>query len=765
MTLLSTRLLTVPGRYELTHGMAWRFITCGFVNMSADSLKKSEPSFDIRIKSSSDGELAVTLGVVLVATYPKSPPLLTVRESGGLRDVTKFKIQKFVESKPKEFAAEEQEMIDRIVEGIRDMLEDAAQAKAQGRELPSLEEERAAHEIALAKLAQDQKEEEERKKLEESKEEERVLGDMLQEELKRQKTKAKESRKKNRTSQMSPERSTEDPGESEHEPMVFDQPCKLIDKSGNAVYFNTVTGKSIFRSGPITTVYKVKPILSGGQERPNLALKQVEISSSGKEAALFKKQLQSLEVQLELVKKIRHRNILEVLDFRVDRGLSETASSSPTTWMVSVLSPLAEKGPLEELLDLAGSLDVGKVRPWTADLLDALGFMHNHGLIHQSIHPGNILLVREHNGDIVPKLADAGYQRELHNIYTKVRILTSTSAAKSAYWFPPEIAGVSKPQYTQKTDVWDFGIVFLQMIFGLDVLQKYYSPAALMESVSLSDSLHELVSRFFKPDPKRRLRAFELSSSEFLATDAPVLVQGLSTAISGSMISLPQSLPTRMRHDSTSRGAVSSRYKEDFVEEGRLGKGGFGEVVKARKKLDGQFYAIKKITQKSQATLSEILREVRLLSQLSHPAVVRYYNTWLEEIPDLPDTEGNTPTDGRATEEVTLSNDLDAQFDQSTGGLDFISSSGFPQIEFGYDETSEEGSENGEEDDESSDSDAASQESQVKEQLVAHYPRPARRGVHRPFRTVLYISMEYCEKRVGSHSTPYHSKRKSLHPA
>ena len=66
-----------------------------------------------------------------------------------------------------------------------------------------------------------------------------------------------------------------------------------------------------------------------------------------------------------------------------------------------------------------------------------------------------------------------------------------------------------------------------------------------------------------------------------------------------------------------------SRYREDFVEEGRLGKGGFGEVVKARKKLDGQIYAIKKITQKSSASLTQVLKEVRLLSQLSHPSVVR----------------------------------------------------------------------------------------------------------------------------------------------
>jgi translation initiation factor 2-alpha kinase 4 len=126
-----------------------------------------------------------------------------------------------------------------------------------------------------------------------------------------------------------------------------------------------------------------------------------------------------------------------------------------------------------------------------------------------------------------------------------------------------------------------------------------------------------------------------------------------------------------------------SRFREDFTEEGRLGKGGFGEVVKARKKLDGQFYAIKKITQKSTASLTDILKEVRLLSQLSHPYVVRYYNTWTEEVPEVSDTDDDTT--------LTLEEAVSApfpgpnvEFGASTGGLDFISSAGYPAVEFGY---------------------------------------------------------------------------------
>jgi eukaryotic translation initiation factor 2-alpha kinase 4 len=60
-----------------------------------------------------------------------------------------------------------------------------------------------------------------------------------------------------------------------------------------------------------------------------------------------------------------------------------------------------------------------------------------------------------------------------------------------------------------------------------------------------------------------------------------------------------------------------SRYKSDFEEIEFLGRGGFGEVVKARNKLDGRFYAIKKIKldPKDNVTNRKILREVTTLSR------------------------------------------------------------------------------------------------------------------------------------------------------
>jgi Protein kinase domain/RWD domain len=83
----------------------------------------------------------------------------------------------------------------------------------------------------------------------------------------------------------------------------------------------------------------------------------------------------------------------------------------------------------------------------------------------------------------------------------------------------------------------------------------------------------------------------------------------------------------------------SSRYQTDFIELGVLGRGGGGEVVKVRNRLDRRTYAIKKILLESElgknAKLGEmqnrkLRREVTTISRMTHKNIVRYYQAWVE---------------------------------------------------------------------------------------------------------------------------------------
>ncbi|KAM0315688.1 hypothetical protein ACHAO8_003740 [Botrytis cinerea] len=711
--------------------------------------KKSEPSFEIFIKTS-DEDFSVTLGVTLTLTYPKSAPLLTLKNTDGLRESTKFKLQKIIETLPKELIKEEQAMIMEIVTACQEVLEQAAEAKAAGRELPTLQEERAAHEAAAAQILEDQRLEEEKKKMLESQEEERMLGSLVQDELKRQRAKAKETKRKN---QPPPSITVSNSGIDKmiHDHEMLDRQVSVLDAESNPIYFQAVTGKSFIRQGPVSRCYTVRPAVNS--YAPLLVLKQTLLDTNLSDRGV-KGQLQAMESELEKLRSIRHDNVLNLLDFKVEK------EENDSSWTVSILSEYAEKGSLEEFLDIVENMNVNKVRSWTIELLDALRFLHEeNGIIHEDIHCGNVLLFRESDGVVRPKLADAGYQRKLHALSGKItkRKIDSSAMSKSAYWFPPEIANLGDGLRTAKTDIWELGIVFLQMAFGLNVTRKYSSPKAMLDSLDLSDALHDFMLKLFNPDPKKRPRAFALSSCKFLVTDATIMDEDTSAVLSriGSTSSLAPITPRRPRHDSMSLTGPFSRYAHDFVEEGRLGKGGFGEVVKARQKLDGQIYAIKKITQKSSAQLDDVLKEARLLSQLNHPSVVRYFSTWTEEVPDLSETDDENTTTDAATEE-SISNTSPGgsgphvEFATSTGGLDFMSTSGY-QIEFGYDEATDSDDES--DDDDEDDEYSAEPNGHVRNRghgrlALAHRESRSSPRPPRPFKTILYISMEYCEKRT-----------------
>jgi len=85
----------------------------------------------------------------------------------------------------------------------------------------------------------------------------------------------------------------------------------------------------------------------------------------------------------------------------------------------------------------------------------------------------------------------------------------------------------------------------------------------------------------------------------------------------------------------------SSRFRDDFIELGLIGKGGFGSVVKATHKLDGGCYAMKKIKFKDKgAKTQKVLREIKMLARLDHKFVCRYYQAWIEPFrPDSPTSQ------------------------------------------------------------------------------------------------------------------------------
>lgn len=78
--------------------------------------------------------------------------------------------------------------------------------------------------------------------------------------------------------------------------------------------------------------------------------------------------------------------------------------------------------------------------------------------------------------------------------------------------------------------------------------------------------------------------------------------------------------------DQPSNQATKSRFLEDFDSINPIGKGGFGRVFKARRKLENKYYAVKIVRSREKA-----LREVGALSDFNNANIVRYYTAWEED--------------------------------------------------------------------------------------------------------------------------------------
>ncbi|KAG7664988.1 GCN2 [[Candida] subhashii] len=213
------------------------------------------------------------------------------------------------------------------------------------------------------------------------------------------------------------------------------------------------------------------------------------------------------------------------------------------------------------------------------------------------------------------------------------------------------------------------------------------------------------------------------------------------------------------------------RYERDFEEVGKLGKGGFGEVVKARSRMEGTFYAIKKIKHRADK-LDSLLSEVLSLARLNHQYIVRYYGTWVEEIEDtmtsasaVDSEEEESSGDESGDGEEGFSDSFETKLGRSSSFLpsmdnsfqvDYISNSFDPRIEFDdEDESDEDGddpfvfanSTDAESNAETTDDDYTSSTASTVSKRM-----PTQRGsgiIKRDSpKSILYIQMEFCENKT-----------------
>jgi translation initiation factor 2-alpha kinase 4 len=113
----------------------------------------SEKAFRLHLKPLQNPDIGLLVSVKFPATYPKTPPIISIENVHNVRDKSIELIKHIFKDKPKTLLGSV--MIFEIASEAMDILVDEAEFQTKGAALPTLEEERAGYEAQAAKLAKE----------------------------------------------------------------------------------------------------------------------------------------------------------------------------------------------------------------------------------------------------------------------------------------------------------------------------------------------------------------------------------------------------------------------------------------------------------------------------------------------------------------------------------------------------------------------------------------------------------------------------------
>jgi eukaryotic-like serine/threonine-protein kinase len=231
------------------------------------------------------------------------------------------------------------------------------------------------------------------------------------------------------------------------------------------------------------------------------------------------------------VAQLSHPNIVTV----IDRGEQDGRQFIVFEYVdgENLKSLLEREGPLPEREAVELGLQIAR----------ALGFAHEHGLVHRDVKPQNVLL----NGDGQAKVTDFGIARSLdvHGGLTQ----TGTVMGTSDYIAPEQARG---QRVDAQSDIYSLGAVLYELLTGevpfpgdnfVAVAMRHINepaPSVRERRPELSPRLDAAIRRAMAKDPRERFRSMDELCAELNACLEP------ETAVSGArtMVTTP---PRRLR--------------------------------------------------------------------------------------------------------------------------------------------------------------------------------------------------------------------------
>ncbi|GCB64856.1 hypothetical protein scyTo_0007595 [Scyliorhinus torazame] len=326
-----------------------------------------------------------------------------------------------------------------------------------------------------------------------------------------------------------------------------------------------------------------------------------------------RKQIQGAESEFNSLLKLNHSNLV--------RYMAMCCKEQANSIVINLLVEYVNGSSLSDALSKGTPIAVDRLQHYAVQLLEALDYLHNNSVVHKFLSASSVLV--DNDGNV--KLTDYSISKRLADIckedvfeQTKVRFSENAVPYKSG----------------KKGDVWRLGLLLLALSQGKIVkeypitvpsnlpsnFQDFLNKCVCLEDKARWSPQQLLEHSFVKPP----LVPAPSPSNEDSPEDSAGGIDCAETVVPNSQL-LAASLYTDTQRQ-------LSRYYNEFEELQLLGEGAFGAVIKVKNKLDGCYYAAKRIlVNPTSKHFRRIKGEVTLLSRLNHENIVRYYNAWIEK--------------------------------------------------------------------------------------------------------------------------------------
>uniref|UniRef100_A0A8C9RIG0 non-specific serine/threonine protein kinase n=1 Tax=Scleropages formosus TaxID=113540 RepID=A0A8C9RIG0_SCLFO len=323
-----------------------------------------------------------------------------------------------------------------------------------------------------------------------------------------------------------------------------------------------------------------------------------------------KKQIQGAESELNSLLKLEHPHLVHYMALS-HRELEDCL-------VVDLLAEHVAGYSLAHTLTRGTPLPVDRLRQLAAQLLAALDYLHSNSVVHKKLTASSVLL--DADGNL--RLTDYSLSKRLADV-CKEDVFEQVHVRFSEDTIPTKTG--------KKGDIWSMGLLLLALSQGAEVreypvsvpsnlptdFQDFLNRCVCLNDAERWNTQQLLGHSFFKPPSPRTPLHCQDDSPEDAGDDFASTIFPRNRNLNAPF--------------STEIQKQFSRYYNEFEELKLLGKGAFGAVIKVQNKLDGCYYAVKRIqVNPSSKQFRRIKGEVTLLSRLNHENIVRYYNAWIE---------------------------------------------------------------------------------------------------------------------------------------